>query len=60
MIPKCPNLINPRYYVDPKTDEGYEGSYVCDLNDKYCLKEYNSEREEYEEWLKEYENDETI
>lgn len=53
MKPKCPNLIKPRYYVDPKTDKGYEGSYMCDLNDKYCLKEYGNKCETCEEFLNE-------
>ena len=58
MEPECPNLIHPRYYVDPATDEGYEGSYMCNLVDKYCLVEYGNECEEYNNYLKEVEIDE--
>ena len=54
MKPECPNLIHPRYYVDPKTDKGYEGSYMCELVDKPCLVEYGDNPcEIYEEFLKE-------
>lgn len=53
MNPVCPNYIAPRYYVDPKTDKGYEGSAMCNLNDKYCLMEYGDKCEAYDEYLKE-------
>ncbi len=49
----CPNYIAPHYYVDPKTDKGYEGSGMCKLVDKYCLLEYDGKCEEYDNFLKE-------
>jgi len=60
MKPECPYLLHPKYYVDPKTDEGYEGSYLCELVDKPCLIEYGSDCEEYKEFLEEVEQDEKV
>jgi len=56
MEPKCPHYLTPRYYVDPKTDKGYEGSAMCELVDKYCLVEYGNDCGTYNEWLKEEQN----
>lgn len=53
MKPECPNLIHPKYYTDPATGNDYEGSYMCELVDKYCLVEYGSDCETYSEFLKE-------
>ena len=53
----CPNFRAPRYYVDPKTDKGYEGSGMCSESDKYCLEYYGTKCEELERIKKEQEND---
>ena len=53
----CPYYIAPRYYVDPKTDKGYEGTAMCDLSDKACLMEYEGKCEELERINKEKENE---
>lgn len=31
----CSEYIAPKYYVNPETDEGIEGSAMCKLSDKY-------------------------
>ena len=39
----CPYYRAPRHYVNPDTDEDVEGSAMCELVDKYCLKYYGQE-----------------
>ncbi len=51
-----PRLYPPGYFVDPKTDKGYEGSAMCKATDKYCPMEYGDPCEEYNIWLKEEQN----
>lgn len=60
MNPKCPHYISPRYYVDPATDKGYEGSAMCSETDKYCMVEYGEPDscEEYNDYLKELKEEE--
>lgn len=53
MKPECPFYMTPQYYVDPKTDKGYEGSAMCKETDEYCLVEYGNECDTYNEFLKE-------
>lgn len=57
MEPRCPYYKAPRLLTDPKTDKSYEGSAMCDLTDKYCQVEYGNACDEYNEFLKEEEND---
>ena len=44
----CPYYIPPRIYIDPRTGVDYEGSAMCSLCDRYCLKEYGQECVEYD------------
>ncbi len=49
---RCPERVSPRYCVDPETDKGYEGSVMCNLNDKPCIVEYDNEKcQIYEDFL---------
>uniref|UniRef100_A0A6M3KAR1 Uncharacterized protein n=1 Tax=viral metagenome TaxID=1070528 RepID=A0A6M3KAR1_9ZZZZ len=45
----CPYYQAPRYYVNPETDEVVEGSAMCELVDKYCLKHYGQKCGIYDE-----------
>jgi hypothetical protein len=45
---ECPNYQSPNYFVDLKTDKGYEGSAWCKLTDHACDLEYSGKCEESE------------
>ena len=51
MNPRCPYYRAPVYIVDPKTDKGYEGSAMCDMNESDCSVEHGNECEIYEDFL---------
>ncbi len=57
MKPECPYYRPPRIAVDPETDKIYEGSAMCDLEDVSCLVEYGNGCEEYNDYLKEVEEE---
>jgi len=53
---RCPHQHTP-YAVDPERDKIYEGIAMCSLVDKACLLETHDKCDEYEEFLRELEDE---
>ena len=53
MNPRCPYYKPPKIAVDYERDKVYEGMAMCELNDKWCLKEEDMDCEIYNEFLEE-------
>jgi len=49
----CPSYIPPRYYVNPDTDEGFEGIAMCEESDHPCLLEYGMDCDSYDTHMEE-------